>query len=80
MRIYQVIGLFPFPHCRMSDGRFVGRANPFAARGMRDDSDGGKVSKRIDAPYRSGKVKTWPKIKNPEAPIEPAEAGSQAQN
>ena len=28
----------------------------------------GIVSKRIDAPYRSGKVKTWLKIKNPDAP------------
>jgi bifunctional non-homologous end joining protein LigD len=28
----------------------------------------GIVSKRTDAPYRSGKVKTWLKIKNPNAP------------
>jgi bifunctional non-homologous end joining protein LigD len=28
----------------------------------------GIVSKRLDAPYRSGKVKTWLKIKNPAAP------------
>ena len=28
----------------------------------------GVVSKRIDAPYRSGKVKTWLKVKNPDAP------------
>ena len=28
----------------------------------------GIVSKRIEAPYRSGKVKTWLKIKNPDAP------------
>jgi ATP-dependent DNA ligase len=27
----------------------------------------GIVSKRIEAPYRSGKVKTWLKIKNPDA-------------
>jgi bifunctional non-homologous end joining protein LigD len=27
----------------------------------------GIVSKRINAPYRSGKVKTWPKTKNPKA-------------
>jgi ATP-dependent DNA ligase len=27
----------------------------------------GIVSKRIDAPYRSGNVKTWLKIKNPNA-------------
>jgi ATP-dependent DNA ligase len=26
------------------------------------------VSKRRDAPYRSGRVKTWLKIKNPAAP------------
>jgi ATP-dependent DNA ligase len=28
----------------------------------------GIVSKRINAPYRSGKVKTWLKVKNPNAP------------
>ena len=28
----------------------------------------GIVSKRLDAPYRSGKVRTWLKIKNPTAP------------
>jgi bifunctional non-homologous end joining protein LigD len=28
----------------------------------------GIVSKRIDAPYKSGNVKTWLKIKNPDAP------------
>jgi bifunctional non-homologous end joining protein LigD len=28
----------------------------------------GIVSNRLDAPYRSGKVKTWLKIKNPNAP------------
>jgi bifunctional non-homologous end joining protein LigD len=28
----------------------------------------GIVSKRIEAPYKSGKVKTWLKIKNPDAP------------
>jgi bifunctional non-homologous end joining protein LigD len=28
----------------------------------------GVVSKRVDAPYRSGKVKTWLKVKNPDAP------------
>ena len=28
----------------------------------------GIVSKRITAPYRSGKVKTWLKLKNPQAP------------
>jgi len=27
----------------------------------------GIVSKRIDAPYRSGKTKTWLKVKNPDA-------------
>lgn len=39
----------------------------------------GIVSKRVDAPYRSGSVKTWLKIKNPNAPAtlrlkEPSEA------
>jgi bifunctional non-homologous end joining protein LigD len=39
----------------------------------------GIVSKRIDAPYRSGKSSTWRKIKNPNAPAalrlkEPSEA------
>jgi ATP-dependent DNA ligase len=29
----------------------------------------GIVSKRTDAPYRSGTVKTWLKIKNPNAPV-----------
>lgn len=28
----------------------------------------GVVSKRIDAPYRSGKSKAWLKVKNPAAP------------
>jgi bifunctional non-homologous end joining protein LigD len=28
----------------------------------------GIVSKRIDAPYRSGRVKTWVKVKNQKAP------------
>jgi bifunctional non-homologous end joining protein LigD len=28
----------------------------------------GIVSKRLDAPCRSGQVKTWLKVKNPEAP------------
>ena len=28
----------------------------------------GIVSKRINSPYRSGKVKTWLKLKNPKAP------------
>ena len=28
----------------------------------------GIVSKRIDAPYRSGRSKTWVKVKNPNAP------------
>jgi ATP-dependent DNA ligase len=28
----------------------------------------GVVSKRIDAPYRSGKCKSWLKVKNPKAP------------
>jgi bifunctional non-homologous end joining protein LigD len=28
----------------------------------------GIVSKKVDAPYRSGRSKIWIKIKNPEAP------------
>ncbi len=28
----------------------------------------GIVSKKLDAPYRSGKSKNWIKIKNPKAP------------
>ena len=28
----------------------------------------GIVSKRVDAPYRSGRARTWLKVKNPEAP------------
>jgi hypothetical protein len=28
----------------------------------------GIVSKKLDAPYRSGPSKTWIKVKNPEAP------------
>jgi bifunctional non-homologous end joining protein LigD len=28
----------------------------------------GIVSKRIDSPYRSGRVKTWVKTKNPKSP------------
>jgi bifunctional non-homologous end joining protein LigD len=28
----------------------------------------GIVSKKLDAPYRSGKTKTWIKVKNPKAP------------
>ena len=28
----------------------------------------GIVSKKLDAPYRSGKSKTWIKVKNPKAP------------
>jgi ATP-dependent DNA ligase len=28
----------------------------------------GIVSKKIDAPYRSGPSKTWIKVKNPKAP------------
>ena len=28
----------------------------------------GIVSKKLDAPYRSGKSKTWIKVKNPNAP------------
>ena len=35
----------------------------------------GVVSKKLDAPYRSGKSKTWIKIKNPKAP-----AATRAQN
>jgi len=28
----------------------------------------GVVSKKIDAPYKSGRSKAWLKVKNPEAP------------
>jgi ATP-dependent DNA ligase len=28
----------------------------------------GMVSKKLDAPYRSGKSKAWIKVKNPKAP------------
>ena len=28
----------------------------------------GIVSKRLDLPYRSGRVKSWIKVKNPKAP------------
>jgi bifunctional non-homologous end joining protein LigD len=28
----------------------------------------GIVSKKVDAPYRSGPSKTWIKVKNPQAP------------
>ncbi|MGB9058546.1 MAG: hypothetical protein WCC50_08515 [Pseudolabrys sp.] len=28
----------------------------------------GIVSKKLDAPYRSGKSKAWIKVKNPDAP------------
>jgi len=28
----------------------------------------GIVSKKLDAPYKSGPSKAWPKIKNPNAP------------
>jgi bifunctional non-homologous end joining protein LigD len=36
----------------------------------------GIVSKKLDAPYKSGSSKAWLKIKNPKAPMERFDCGA----
>jgi bifunctional non-homologous end joining protein LigD len=47
----------------------VGRGQEVYAAACRMGLEG-IVSKRLDAPYRSGQVKTWLKMKNPEPGVE----------